>query len=96
MREIQKKYDSQVHMVELDITKTDEIKNFFGDLPLEWLDIDILVNNAGLALGVEPTITADLKNWDTMVDVNIRGLIHMTYHYLQLMQPKDSGHIVNI
>lgn len=36
----------EVHVVRLDISKSDEIASFVGKLPADFRDIDILVNNA--------------------------------------------------
>ena len=47
-------------------------------LPEEWKNIDVLVNNAGLALGLEPEYQGDYRDWDTMIDTNIKGLLYMT------------------
>ncbi|MFZ9372277.1 MAG: SDR family oxidoreductase, partial [Limnohabitans sp.] len=40
--------------------------------------LSVLVNNAGLALGLEPAHRADLDDWETMVDTNIKGLLYCT------------------
>jgi len=65
-------------------------------LPVEYRDIDILLNNAGLALGLEPAYAADLDEWETMVDTNIKGLLYMTRLILPGMVARKKGHIINI
>ncbi len=37
--------------------------------------ITLLVNNAGLAADLDPAWKANLDDWDTMIDINIKGLI---------------------
>lgn len=58
--------------------------------------IDILVNNAGLAKGVDAVYEADLDDWDTMIDTNIRGLITMTRLIAPGMKERNRGHIINV
>lgn len=47
-------------------------------LPAPWSEPDVLVNNAGLALGLAPSQEADLDDWETMIDTNIKGLLYAT------------------
>jgi 3-hydroxy acid dehydrogenase/malonic semialdehyde reductase len=58
--------------------------------------IDVLVNNAGLALGLEGAHAADLDDWETMIDTNLKGLMYMTRAILPGMVERDRGHVVNI
>ena len=46
---------------------------------------DILINNAGLALGLSGADAADLDDWETMVDTNIKGLMYCTRACLPMM-----------
>lgn len=85
-----------IYIQSVDLTKPEDIDGFFGTLPQAFRSIDILVNSGGLALGVEPAQAAVLENWNTMIQTNITGLVHMTRRCLDLMTPQRSGHIVNI
>jgi 3-hydroxy acid dehydrogenase / malonic semialdehyde reductase len=59
------------------------------------INVDILINNAGLALGKDPFDTADIDDWDTMLNTNVNGLLYVTRALLP--QLKNSyGHIVNL
>ncbi|KZM19115.1 hypothetical protein ST47_g9733 [Ascochyta rabiei] len=46
----------KVHVVDLDVSESEEVAGLFGDLPPEFRDVDVLVNNAGFMSGV---ITVD-------------------------------------
>jgi len=59
-------------------------------------EIDVLINNAGLALGLEPAHEADLNQWETMVNTNIKGLMYCTRQILPGMVERGRGHIINI
>jgi 3-hydroxy acid dehydrogenase / malonic semialdehyde reductase len=94
--EIQSTYWDTILTREVDITSTNAIEDFFNTLPSDWINIDALINNAGLALGIETAQDAKIADWDAVIDVNIRGLMHMTHYVLKLMSPKNAWHIINI
>jgi len=57
--------------------------------------IDILVNNAGISkTGL--FIDMDEKDWDDIMDVNLKGIYNCTHNALRHMLPQRSGSIVNI
>ncbi len=58
--------------------------------------IDVLVNNAGLARGLDPEYEGDFKEWDEMVDTNIKGLLTMTRLIVPDMVKRNEGHVINI
>jgi len=82
--------------LKLDVCDTQQTANLLNRLPSHWQAIDILVNNAGLALGTKPAQSAELADWDTMINTNIKGLVHMTWHILPGMLERKRGHIINI
>ena len=80
----------------LDVRDRQAVEEAFRGLPDKFSDIDVLVNNAGLALGLGTADRADLDQWDTMVDTNIKGLMYCTHAVLPGMIGLGKGHIVNI
>jgi NADP-dependent 3-hydroxy acid dehydrogenase YdfG len=58
--------------------------------------IDVLVNAAGLALGLERADAANPDDWDTMIDTNAKGLVHVTRALLPAMVARGRGHVINI
>jgi NADP-dependent 3-hydroxy acid dehydrogenase YdfG len=88
--------EGRVHVHSLDVTDRQAVESFLDGLPEFWRKIDVLINNAGLALGLEPAHQADLEDWETMVDTNIKGLMRMTRLLLPGMVQRRRGHIVNI
>ncbi len=67
-----------------------------NNLPPEWRNIGILINNAGLALGRDSFEDADIKDWETMLDTNVYGLIYVTKAILPFMIAQKQGHIINM
>jgi 3-hydroxy acid dehydrogenase/malonic semialdehyde reductase len=87
---------TSVHSFELDVRHQESVMTGLMRLPEKFSEVDVLVNNAGLALGLEPAPEADLSDWNTMVDTNIKGLMYCTRAILPGMVERNQGHIVNI
>ena len=83
------------HGVAFDITDEDATQKALAVLPEGFRDIDILVNNAGLALGTAPAPQVPLKDWQTMVNTNITGLLNITHQLLPTLIDRK-GIVVNL
>jgi NAD(P)-dependent dehydrogenase (short-subunit alcohol dehydrogenase family) len=57
--------------------------------------VDILVNNAGV-MDARAFVTQSSADWQSMVDVNIMGLVRMTDAVTKVMRTQGSGCIVNL
>lgn len=57
--------------------------------------IDVLVNNAGL-MPLSPLMASKVDEWETMVDVNIKGVLYGIAAVMPVMMQQESGHIINI
>lgn len=79
-----------------DVRDHDATEAAIASLPSEWHKIEVLVNNAGLALGLEKEYEGDYRDWDTMIDTNIKGLLYVTRAVVPGMVARGKGHIVNI
>ncbi len=79
-----------------DVRRQDEVDQAIDRLPAPFNRIDVLINNAGLALGLEMAHEANLDDWETMVDTNIKGLLYMTRKLLPAMVKGNHGHVVNV
>ena len=81
---------------QLDVTDQQAIESFASWWTEQSIALDLLVNNAGLALGLAPADKAELDDWLTMIDTNIKGLVIMTRALLPLMVEAKNGHVINI
>lgn len=79
-----------------DVQDKEAVFAAINNLPAEWRKIDVLVNNAGLALGRDYFDEADLQDWETMLDTNVKGLLYVSKAVIPLMKESDTGHIINI
>ena len=85
-----------LYPLELDVRDSAAVAAVASTLPEEFAAVDVLVNNAGLALGIEPAQRASLDDWQTMIDTNCSGLVHMTRALLPGMVARNRGHVFNL
>ncbi|MGM0560305.1 MAG: SDR family NAD(P)-dependent oxidoreductase [Pseudomonadota bacterium] len=93
---LKKELGAQACALPLDVRDEASVKAAVTALPQEFSRINLLVNNAGLAQGGEDAQNADLKNWQTMVETNVTGLLQITHALLPGMTERNEGHIINI
>ncbi|MBR9845389.1 MAG: SDR family oxidoreductase [Algicola sp.] len=78
-----------------DVTKPDDFKNVVDQSINTYGTVNALVNNAGL---MPLSYVAKLKTdeWNTMVDVNIKGVLNGVAAVLPTLIKNNGGHIINI
>jgi NADP-dependent 3-hydroxy acid dehydrogenase YdfG len=84
-----------VDAVRLDVTDRADVAAFADGAVARHGRIDVIVNNAG----VMPLSRLDsllVDEWDRMVDVNIRGLLHGIAAALPHFQRQGGGHFVTV
>lgn len=86
----------QVQTLVFDVRDRAAVEAAWNSLPEEWRKVAILVNNAGLALGREPLHQGSIDEWDTMIDTNVKGLLHVTKMVLPGMVAARAGHVINL
>ena len=84
------------HVALLDVRDRAAVERCVAELPEDFAAVTHLVNNAGLALGIEPAHEADLDDWETMIDTNVKGLVYCTRALLPGMVARDRGHVMNL
>lgn len=58
--------------------------------------LHVLVNNAGVAIPPKPLSQIVAEEWDWLIGVNIRGVLHGLRYFLPLIRRHDDGgHVVN-
>ncbi|WJY17025.1 bifunctional NADP-dependent 3-hydroxy acid dehydrogenase/3-hydroxypropionate dehydrogenase YdfG [Pectobacteriaceae bacterium CE90] len=87
---------ASLHTLRLDVRNQKSIDQAITSLPAAWRNIDVLVNNAGLALGLEPAHKAYVNDWETMIDINNKGLVFVTRALLPDMVKRNIGHVINM
>jgi len=86
---------AQVCVQALDVTQRAQVDAFAAAALAEFGSIDVIVNNAGI-MPLSPMASLKVDEWDRMIDVNIRGVLHGIAAVLPHMQARGQGQIINI
>jgi 3-hydroxy acid dehydrogenase / malonic semialdehyde reductase len=81
---------------QLDVRNQPAVEKAVRELPPEWQEIEVLVNNAGLSRGLDKVHEGLLRDWEEMIDTNIKGLLYISRAVMPGMVQRDNGHIINI
>ena len=95
-QEIKEKYQVDALPVKMDVTHYEELEKALSGLPQGWKEVEVLINNAGLSLRLDKLYDADVKDWDSMIDTNVKGLLYITRLILPGMVERNRGHVINI
>jgi NADP-dependent 3-hydroxy acid dehydrogenase YdfG len=79
----------------LDVTNKSDCDSFVDTVVRKWGRVDILINNAGL-MPLSYFKNCKVREWEQMIDVNIKGVLYCTSAVIPYMIDKKSGHIVNV
>ena len=79
----------------LDVRNVPAIGPVFDQIAADYGRIDVLVNCAGMGHPI-PAIEVTQEDWDTMMDLNLRGAFFCAQAAARHMLPAKSGHIINI
>jgi 3-hydroxy acid dehydrogenase / malonic semialdehyde reductase len=94
--ELRDAHGTDSHILEMDVRDAGVVSRVIGDLPRAWSDVTVLVNNAGLARGQASLAEGELRDWDEMIDTNVKGLLYVTRAVLPGMVARNLGHVINI
>lgn len=95
-KRLEKENRIKTKCVKLDVRNYDQVEEVIKSLESDWKKIDVLINNAGLSRGLDKIYEGKRKDWDEMIDTNIKGLAYVTRHVVPLMVKRKKGHIINI
>ena len=78
-----------------DVTDASDVQAFVDTAMAEYGRVDVLLNNAGV-MPLSMIEALKLDEWNRMIDVNIRGVLHGIAAALPVMQAQRSGQIINV
>jgi NADP-dependent 3-hydroxy acid dehydrogenase YdfG len=93
--------DTQVLVVETDITDQAAARGMVAATVTEFGRLDIVINNAGVML-LGPIVDAPIEEWQQMVEINLLGLLYTTHaalpHLLEAAErdPRRVADLVNV
>ena len=77
------------------VTSGEDIENLFGQVKEKYGNIDVVVNNAGVTRDTL-MIRMDEKDWDMVLDINLKGSFLVTKTAARIMMKQRFGRIINI
>lgn len=79
----------------LDVTGRASMQAFADHALQHFGRIDVIVNNAGI-MPLAPMAALKVDEWDAMLDVNVRGVLHGIAAVLPAMRAQGRGHVINV
>ncbi len=93
--ELESQYNIAVLTLAFDVSNREQVFSLIDSIDGNWKKINILINNAGLALGRDYFDEADIDEWETMMDTNVKGLLYVSKAVIPFLI-ETRGHIINI
>ncbi|HCZ7675735.1 TPA: SDR family oxidoreductase [Staphylococcus aureus] len=84
-----------VKVVPTDVTKKEEVDELIKIAQQTFGGLDIVINSAGQMLSSKIT-DYQVDEWDSIIDVNIKGTLYTAQAALPTMLEQSSGHLINI
>ncbi|WP_110707022.1 SDR family oxidoreductase [Salinicola sp. CR57] len=80
---------------QLDVTSIDSMRGFVTAAQETYGRVDVIINNAGV-MPLSKLEVLKLDEWNRMIDVNIRGVLHGIAAVLPVMQDQKAGQVINL
>ena len=90
------KEHTEITTLNFDVRDNEAVIEAINGLPESWQNIDLLINNAGNAHGLASIEAGRLEDWNAMLDINVKGLLHVSRQIIPGMIARGQGHIINI
>ena len=81
--------------VPTDVTEREQVQALVDTAVDEFGRIDVMLNNAGV-MPLSPLDRLNVDEWDQMIDVNVKGVLHGIAAALPYMEEQEAGHIINV
>jgi NADP-dependent 3-hydroxy acid dehydrogenase YdfG len=79
----------------IDVRRREDLTALVALARQEYGRLDVLINNAGIG-PISPLDELRVEEWDEMIDINFKGVLHGIAAALPVFREQGSGHVVNI
>lgn len=86
---------ANVQVKAIDVTSLEDTQSLVQAAVQAFGRVDVIMNNAGV-MPLSRLDALKIDEWNRMIDVNIRGVLHGIAAVLPLMQKQRSGQIINM
>ncbi|WP_103352946.1 SDR family oxidoreductase [Amycolatopsis sp. CA-128772] len=83
----------RAELLDVDVTRRADLERLVTLAVDRFGRLDVLVANAGVAR-IAPVSALDVDDWDAMIDVNLRGVLHGIAAALPVFRAQGRGHFV--
>lgn len=91
---IREKYsDADLHVMELDLSDLESVKNFADNFNQEFSQLDLLINNAGVMI---PPYTKTKDGFELQFGTNHLGHFALVAHLLDVLKNSPKSRVVNV
>ena len=90
-----RKSGGAIEVLKTDVTKANDVKALVKKAIDSFGKIDVMINNAGI-MPLAPLAALKVDEWDSMIDVNIKGVLYGIAAALPEFQKQKSGHFINL
>jgi uncharacterized protein len=94
-RELEGNHRVKTLVIAQDLTERGACERVFERVKKEGISVEGLVNNAGFGYGGRFD-AVPISTWLSMIDLNIRALVELTYRFLPQMRERREGLIINV
>jgi 3-oxoacyl-[acyl-carrier protein] reductase len=90
-----RQFAENIDVHRLDVSKYEEVQNFFKYIDTKYGGFEVLVNNAGIR---KDSVLAMMKesDWHDVLNVNLSGVFYMCKFAIRILMRKRYGRIINI
>ena len=85
----------KVEIVVTDVTRKQDVATLVQAALTHFGRLDVMINNAGL-MAVAPLTELKVDEWESMLDINVKGLLYGIAAALPVFEQQGSGHFINI
>jgi NAD(P)-dependent dehydrogenase (short-subunit alcohol dehydrogenase family) len=91
-----KAFGGEAFPLQSHLGKYEEIKKMVDAVLNKYGKVDILVNNAGASPAMGSVLDSDERLWDTIMNLNLKGLYFTSQAMANVMKKQKGGKIINI
>lgn len=89
-------FGGEALVIQSHLGKMEEIQRMVETVKSAFGRIDVLVNNAGASPAMASVLDADERLWDTIMNLNLKGVYFVSQAVARVMKEQGGGKIVNI